>query len=102
MPFKNISKNREYHRNYMRQQRATQKGLTSKPNTLNPVKPANVKPEPCQKCQELAVVKKENANLQKAVENFRQQIATIQEKKREFWREQKKRQREKKKVTKNN
>lgn len=50
-----------------------------------------VKPEPCAKCSELATLQKEN-------ENLRQQIATTQAQKREYWRQQKKRQREQRAV----
>ncbi|CAG8794460.1 32730_t:CDS:1, partial [Racocetra persica] len=71
---------REYSRLYMRKLRAKKKGLTSKTPELNPVKPANVKPqvkpESCPHCRTLAEV-------QQAYENLQQQIEAAKEKRRE-------------------
>lgn len=93
MPFKNLRKSREYSRIYMRKLRASKKGLTNKTPELNPVKSANVKPEPCPHCHTLAEV-------QKAYENLRSQIEAAKEKQRDYWRKAKKRQNEKKKAAK--
>ena len=104
MPFKNIHKSREYSRLYMRKLRATKKGLTIKPNKLNPVKPAivkpNVKPKPCRECQALATTTKSYENLQKQMEKYQNQKTEPTTDLREYWRQQKKRQKEKAKASK--
>ncbi len=78
MPYKNTRKRRGYSRVYMRKLRATKKGLTIKPNQLNPVKPVivkpNVKPTPCLECQALATIKKSYRSLQKQLAKL--QVAT--------------------------
>src|SRR2546430_3859091 len=68
MPYKDKFVKREYSREYMRNYRADEKGLTVKPvkpNLLNPVKPKIVKP--CSLCTDL---KKQLENLQQQIQNL--------------------------------
>ena len=80
MPYKDKFIKRDYSREYMRNYRTKQKGLTVKPvkpNLLNPVKPKIVKP--CSLCPTL---KKQLENLQVQVENLtseNQQILATKE-----------------------
>jgi len=68
MPFKDKFIKRDYSREYMRNYRARQKGLTVKPvkpSLLNPVKPKIVKP--CSLCPTL---KKQLENLEQQIQNL--------------------------------
>jgi len=80
MPFKDKFIKREYSREYMRNYRTKQKGLTVKPvkpNLLNSVKPKIVKP-----CSACLTLKKQLENLQQQIQNLtaeNQQILAAQE-----------------------
>ena len=80
MPYKDKFIKREYSREYMRNYRAKQKGLTVKPvkpSLLNPVKPKIVKP--CSLCPTL---KKQLENLEQQIQNLaseNQQILVAKE-----------------------
>jgi len=80
MPYKDKFIKREYSREYMRNYRTKQKGLTVKPvkpNLLNPVKPKIVKP--CSLCPTL---KKQLENLEQQIQNLaseNQQILVAKE-----------------------
>ena len=84
MPYKDKFLKRDYSREYMRNYRTKQKGLTVKPvkpNLLNPVKLKIVKPtvKPCSACPTL---KKQLENLQQQIQNLaseNQQILVAQE-----------------------
>ena len=68
MPYKDKFIRRDYSRGYMRNYRASKKGLTVKPvkpNLLNLVNPTIVKP--CSLCP----------NLKKQIENLKQQIQSL-------------------------
>src|SRR5438046_1526087 len=80
MPYKDKFIKRDYSREYMRNYRTKQKGLTVKPvkpNLLNPVKPKIVKP--CSLCPTL---KKQLENLHQQIQNLtseNQQILAAKE-----------------------
>ena len=72
MPYKDKFIKRDYSREYMRNYRTKQKGLTVKPvkpNLLNPVKPKIVKPavKPCSACPTL---KKQLEILEQQIQNL--------------------------------
>ena len=69
MPYKDKFIKRDYSREYMRNYRASKKGLTVKPFLLNPVNPKVVKPavKPCSVCPEL---KKQLENLEQQIQNL--------------------------------
>jgi hypothetical protein len=84
MPYKNKFIKRDYSREYMRNYRASKQGLTVKPvkpNLLNPVNPAVVKPtvKPCSTCP---ILKKQLENLAEQIQNLQsenKQILVAQE-----------------------
>jgi len=84
MPYKDKFIKRDYSREYMRNYRASKKGLTVKPvkpSLLNPVNPRIVNPtvKPCSACPTL---KKQLENLEQQIQNLateNQQILVTKE-----------------------